>query len=354
MYAPLLGLCLGIALVVAFPNRSPLALLGFLVFLTSALALVVLFIRSIVRSIRSREWHGDQLLVGVIVALLVSFFVQRLDSPGESAEIERVVGTVATSTNPAYCDELTTQRYLRQVTGNAFPFADEVCESEASEGAADSVEVREVAVDDNSASAVVANHGGSFDGSVVVTHLVQRDGDWRVDRLASFERFDRERLESLGFSRQKAACVLRRERRLSDAEVEAALLDPSYGVFAELVLACDRRGVERRLRWALADPSLRLPRDGVDCVERRLETATDAELAEIQFDLLAYNLMIVECDRGAVLAYQRRELEAGDLDPAVADCVFATLTGLAPAEAIRLTYDEARYRATIERCRLHV
>jgi len=359
MHYCIVGLCLGVALVAAFPNGSPLGFLGFLVFLGSALGLVVLFVRSIVRSVRHGNWHAGQLLAGVLIVLLVSFVVQRLSSPDESREIERTLGIVATTDDLRYCDQLTTKRYLEQVTGVEAPFADELCEYEAASGGADSIEVSEIAIVAGRAEAMVHNDGGSLDGSTLAVSLVEEAGDWKLDRIDGFQHFDRTRfrqayrrkLIELGSTPAEAECVLAGEQRLSRPEVERAVLHPADDIFAALVVDCDRAGVEGEIAEAIADPILDLPRAGTECAERRLRTASDAELVQLRFDLLTYNQLVFACARGPTLARHRRSLvRESDFDPAVATCVVAALRRRPTRETILLTYDEDRYAQLVETC----
>lgn len=355
----ILGLCLGVALVAAFPNGSLFGFLGFLVFLGSALGLVALFVRSIVRSIRSGNWHGGQLLAGLLIALLVSFVVQRLGSPDESRQIERTLGTVATTDDPRYCDRLTTERYLEQATGAKAPFADDICEAEAESGGADSVEVTEIEIDGDRATATVEYEGGSVDGSRLAVSLVEQDEDWKLDRIDGFRHFDRagfrqayrRKLVELGSTGAEAECVLAGERRLSRAEVERAVLHPGDDVFMELVVSCDRAGVEGEIVEAIADPALDLPRAGIECAERRLRGADDAKLVRLQQDPLAYNQLLFACARDGAFAYHRRSLvRESDFDPDVAVCVVGALRARSTRETILLTYDEDRYAQLVETC----
>lgn len=359
MYFCIAGLCAGTALAVAFPGDTALGFVGPLLFAVSALTLLVLLIVSVVRSVRSRNLQGPQLLAGVLLLVIALFVFQRLNAPSSETRIERTIGKVSTGADPAYCDELMTERYLEQTTGEEAPFADEACESEAGNGAADSVEVREVAVDGDRATATVTNSGGSLDGSVVVVQLLERGGQWKLDRIVRFDRFDRARfrgayrrkLHELGFSARAANCILGRERRVPAGEIEREVLDPGDRIFAAIVVGCDRAQVEANLMSAVADPALGLPKHAIGCAKRRLATASNAELMRVQLKIPAYNELLLACDRDAFLAFHRRGLSRrGDLGPAAVECVVEHLMGLSDRELIDLTYDEDRYEARIARC----
>jgi hypothetical protein len=359
MYAPIIGLCLGVALVAASPSRSPLSSLGALLFAGSALALLGLFAASIVRSVQSRTLHGGQLLAGGIILLLVLFVVQRFDGPSEETRIERTIGKVAAGANPAYCDELMTGRYLMQTTGEAMPFADEACENEAGNGAADSVEVREIMVDGDRATATVAHAGGSLDGSEVVVQLREEDGTWKLDRALGFRHFDREsfrrayrrKLRELGFKPQALDCVLEGESRYPDEEVEREALEPDDRIYAGILIACDRRSIERNVIGAIEDSALDSTGQMVECSRDRLAGATDAELMQVQTDIVAYNQLILACGRDALLAFHRRSLVSEtELDPGAVECVIGFLESLPARKLINLTYEEDPYEAVLDKC----
>jgi hypothetical protein len=359
MYFCIIGICASIALVAATPNGSLLAVLGALLFVGSSLALLALFVVSLVRSVRLRTFHGQQLLAGGLLLVLILFAVQRLDRPSPETKIERVIGVVATSTNPAYCVELTTERYLEQTTGVEMPFADDACESDASQGAAESVEVREIAIDGGRASAIVANTGGSFDGSQLEVRLVEQGGDWRLDRLVGFADFDREKfrlayarkLQALDFPDEAVECVLGQEEKFSGAQVERAVLSPADNFFASIAVDCYREGVERSVLGPIEDPAFDFPESGVKCAERRIRMATDAELVQLQFDIPTYNRLLLSCDRRAFFDYYRQGLaEVSELDRAAVVCVMEAFRGRSTASLIHLIYEQSRYEALIDAC----
>lgn len=357
MYIPIVGLCLGVALVAASPDRSLLAIVGALLFAASAIALLVLFVVSVARSIRSRSLHGGQLLAGGILLLLVLFVVQRLDGPSPEAKIERTIGKAMTGTDPDICEGLMTERYLEQSTGEEMPFADDACANEIGHGGTESVEVSRIEIDDGSATALVANRGGSLDGSRFVVRLREEGGGWKLDRMVRFDLFDRagfrrayrEKLAKVDFPARAANCILARELRFPDAAIEREALEPDFRVFAGLVVGCARASVERNLVGSIADPALGFSPRAVECGRRRLARASDAELMRVQLYVSAYTKLLLACDRAAFLDFHRREL-ADDLDPAAAECVVGSLGALPNDGMIRLAYDQERYEALIDEC----
>jgi len=294
------------------------------------------------------------------LALLALFVFQRLDSRGDKAEIAKTIETVAISTDPAYCRTRVTGRYLAQSTGTKPPFADEVCESEAGVVRVSSVDTSEVTVRGDRATAVAEYTGGSFDGSRLVVQLVKDGGEWKLDRIVAFRRFDRAGFDrayrrsflEFGSPASSAGCAMAKAHRLSNAEIERGTLRNLPRMFIPIFVVCDRDGAERNLVKSIADPRFDLPAAAIQCVAGKIATLTDAELGRLQLSPLAYGELLYRCDRGAFIGYFRRELKASEsLDAAATKCVLAALRGQRTPGAIRLVYDQARFQSVIDGCR---
>jgi hypothetical protein len=108
------------------------------------------------------------------------------------AEIEDAIETSATSEDPANCAELETQNFLEQTTSESGKTALKSCEEEAedSDSGADSVEVTEVEVEGDQATAQATISGGNFDSQSLVIALVEEDDQWKLDEITEFAEFD--------------------------------------------------------------------------------------------------------------------------------------------------------------------
>ena len=304
--------------------------------------------------LRARFWL-------VLILLLVGLFVfQRLSAPGDRAEIEKTIEAVTVGKKPSYCETRVTPRCLTQITGTEPPFADDICEREFAVSRTRSVRTSEIEIDGDVATAVVAFRGGSFDGSRLVMGLVDVDGRWRMDRMISFRHFDRTRFDrsyrreflEFGSPASSADCAIRRSQRLWDTEIERVVLNDAGRVFTPIFVACDRDGAERSLISSIADPQFDLPQPVVRCAANEMKTLNDAELMQVDLDLIAYGELLYRCDRNAIFAYMGRELESTqDLDPAAARCVLKVFRNRSVPAAIRLSYDEVAYDDLIDRCR---
>jgi hypothetical protein len=109
----------------------------------------------------------------------------------DESQIEEAVETSATSTDPADCTKLATQRFVEQTTQSEGAEAVKKCEKEASnDEGAKSATVSNVEVDGSKASADVALTGGGFDGQEVEVALVKQGDQWKLDELTGFAKFN--------------------------------------------------------------------------------------------------------------------------------------------------------------------
>lgn len=356
----LLGWCAALIAAVVSPRPSLSWSIGALLLLGFTLALIVLFVGFLGRRIGRRRRGVRWVLLTIVILLPTAVLgLHRLNPPDDKARIKRTIEAIATSGDPAYCGTEMTTAYLEQTTGTRPPFADDVCRNAAGVFPADSVSVSEVAISGDRATALVANRGGSFDGSNLLVRL-HDDGGWKLDRLVAFEKFDRRRfnrayrglLLASGASPSAAACALRKTGSLSNPELEHVLLHEESRVFVPIGVACDRPGTERRTVQAMANPRTGFPSAVVECAAAKLRSSSDTKLVRLQQSLVAYNELILSCDPEALVDFQQRQLSRNDtLSAEAVACALAIFRRLPPVKAIRLTYDEVRYERLIERCK---
>jgi len=170
-------------------------------------------------------------------------------SDNEESQIEDVVTTSATNTDPANCKKLSTQQFLEQTTQTQGSEALEECEKEATEeSGAKSATVSEIEVDGSDATANAALSGGGFDGQEVEVALVKEDDQWKLDEIAGFVKFDQAKLietlerefakPSAEISKSLASCITNAFAEAPPAKFEDALLDVSTEGFEELAGDC--------------------------------------------------------------------------------------------------------------------
>jgi len=173
---------------------------------------------------------------------------------GDEDEIRAMVEVSAMSTYPADCTRYLTLNMLEQTTKRQGRAAVRECEENTLEESSgpDAVWSSDIEVDGDRATARVAFEGGSYDGQAFDVALVEIDGQWKLHELVSFATFDREALV-LGWGREgleRAAsaeqadivsCVIGELDKLSDADLQALVLDPSPEPGAALVRPCEPR-----------------------------------------------------------------------------------------------------------------
>ena len=129
---------------------------------------------------------GLRRAVGLMAAALAAMVVVGCGS-GEDPEGERVSSVIAevltTDDAELKCNELVSERFIEAVYGSR-----EDClaaeETEADDGdVPDVVEVSEIEIAGEKATATVKEVGGETDGATGTVTMVEVDGKWRVDEL---------------------------------------------------------------------------------------------------------------------------------------------------------------------------
>jgi hypothetical protein len=173
-------------------------------------------------------------------------------SGGGESEIEEVIETSATSTDPADCKKLNTQKFMEQTTQESGEAAVNDCEEEAKEEeGADSVKVSAVEVDGADATAEVALRGGHLDGQALELALIKDGDQWKLDEVVKFTQFDRAKLvevleeglaePSSEVDRKFASCVIEAFKQDSQGEVEELVFGVSPKALEELFETCSSR-----------------------------------------------------------------------------------------------------------------
>lgn len=169
---------------------------------------------------------------------------------GDEEEIRAVIEASAMSTYPADCTRYLTLNMLEQNTKLRGRAAIQECEATAIETPVpDAVWSSDIEVDGERATARVDFEGGASDGQAYDIALREIDGQWKLHEILSFAVFDREQmiLETgrQGLERARSAedvdfatCIIGELEKLSDADLEALVLDPSQEPLLELVRPC--------------------------------------------------------------------------------------------------------------------
>lgn len=187
----------------------------------------------------------------LLPALLLALGLAACGGGGESDEskIEEAIELSATADNPDVCTKYQTQNFLEQTNQESGKAAVKTCEEEAENGeGAESADVSNVAVDGSKATAEVALTGSTFNGQTVEVAAIEEGGQWKVDEVVKFTKFDQAKLaESFESELSKAsnevspkfaACFIEAFEEAGQSEIEAMLFGGNEKAFEEIAGNC--------------------------------------------------------------------------------------------------------------------
>jgi hypothetical protein len=169
-------------------------------------------------------------------------------SGGEDAAVETAIEESATSEDPKICSEFQTEAFneFEYAEGNALKQCEEATESGAS--VAESVDVSNVEVDGEAATAEAEVKGNGLDGQVLEVGLVEEGGDWKMNELLGFTKYDgaafAETLEAKlaeeeGIGPELAKCVSESLGSLSQEEAEMIVFEKNLEPLEEAAGGCE-------------------------------------------------------------------------------------------------------------------
>jgi hypothetical protein len=173
-------------------------------------------------------------------------------SSGGEAEtaIAEVIEQSATSLSPTKCTKYQTQAFNEQDTGAKGKEAVKACEEnvEGSESPAEKVDVSNIKVEGETATADAAVTGSALNGQTVNMELVEEGGTWKLNKFNSFTKFDGKALaEGLlaEFEREGevepklAECVSEAVGNAPQAQVEELAFEGKIEVIEEIAKGCE-------------------------------------------------------------------------------------------------------------------
>jgi hypothetical protein len=158
------------------------------------------------------------------------------DNSADEDQITTAINAAATSGDPAACTKYQTVKFDSQTNDGSGQAAVRSCEQDAQNGVADKVEVTDVSVDGDTATAKAAVTGSVFDGQTLDIALVKEGGQWKLDEFKGFESFDKaafidafpQQLQNEpGTTPQAVACIKTQLQQASDQQIEQAFLSSS-------------------------------------------------------------------------------------------------------------------------------
>lgn len=172
---------------------------------------------------------------------------------GESDEekITSTIETAATSTDPAVCGETQTLNFMEQTNSASGMQAEKECEKETEEEGSndpESVKVSKVEAEGGKATADVEFTGGTFDNQELEVALVEEDGNWKLDELTGFARFNA--AQFVGFFAEQleeeeqieprvAGCIVEGLEEAPKDQLEALVIENNTQPIVELAESCE-------------------------------------------------------------------------------------------------------------------
>jgi hypothetical protein len=188
--------------------------------------------------------------LALIAALALAACGGGSSSSGDSeGAIESAIETAATSSDPSKCTEVQTAAFNETETGSSGKEALATCEEEAESDSApaESVDVSDISVDGEKATAEVAIEGGSLNGQSVEVELLEEEGDWKLNKFLKLTDFDSQALsesfaeklgEEEGISPELAKCISEGVVGMSEADAEAMIFEKDVAPIEELASNC--------------------------------------------------------------------------------------------------------------------
>jgi predicted small secreted protein len=167
---------------------------------------------------------------------------------GEDAKVEEAIEESATSTDPSKCTELQTALFNETETDQKGAEATKACEEEAKENDTESVNVSNVSVNGEKATAEVEVEGSGLNGQGVELELVEEDGNWKLNKLLGFTNFDAAALgEALeeelrkqeGVDPKLAKCVSEGVAGISQSDAESMVFEKNLEPIEEIAKSCE-------------------------------------------------------------------------------------------------------------------
>ena len=169
------------------------------------------------------------------------------DGSEDEDQITESIEAAAVSGEPAACTENQTQRFTEQTTGETGEAAVTACEEDAADSVAESIEVSNIEVDGDAATAEGEVTGSFFDGQTIDIALVKEGDQWKLDELRGFVDFDRaaylanieEEVSSDEETPQQAVdCVTGNLEGLDDQQLQDLFINPDQQAEEQVFGSC--------------------------------------------------------------------------------------------------------------------
>ena len=142
----------------------------------------------------SRLHFGVLVAALVLAATVLSACGSSNSNSADNSDITAAITKAATSGDPAACTSVQTPDFNAQTNGGNGSDPTKSCEQNAAQTAAKTVDVTNIKVNGGNATADVAITGATLDGQTIGIALVKDGSQWKLDKVNSFIKFDRNKL----------------------------------------------------------------------------------------------------------------------------------------------------------------
>jgi len=171
------------------------------------------------------------------------------NNSADEDQITTAINAAAVSGDPSACTKYQTQRFVEQTSSGTGEAAVRSCEKDASDSVANKVDVTDISVDGDNATAKAEVTGSIFDGQTLDIGLVKENGTWKLDQFKGFENFDKasfvaafpqEIVKGGGATAQGISCLKTQIEAASAQEIENSFVNNDQGFFNKVFGTCGK------------------------------------------------------------------------------------------------------------------
>ena len=152
--------------------------------------------------------------------------------------------------DPSKCTEVQTPLFNETESGSKGAAATKACEEEAesAENNAESVNVSDVKINGEKATAEVEVEGTGLNGQAVELEVLKEEGNWKLNKFLGFTKFDAAALGEVleeelakqeGISGKLAKCVAEGVAEVSQAEAESMVFEKNLEPVEKIAGSCE-------------------------------------------------------------------------------------------------------------------
>ncbi len=126
---------------------------------------------------------GALAAIAVVVVLVLVLAGGGDEGDSEEDVVRERVEQISTGKDPEICETGLTTSFLQKAFGVSGGEAEDLCRQQVPQNETRDVEIKELEISGDKATATVVEEGGSFDGETLEVILVKQGGEWKADDL---------------------------------------------------------------------------------------------------------------------------------------------------------------------------